>query len=242
MLGNPSHANYSSGGAYQDAVARNRAARGLPCVTIDLGIVKSVGFVAEAEKSVPGRLLDTESFRALEEAELHKLIDYAVRVPIRQVRTSQVVTGLAGSAVRKQSASWARELRFAPLAVEDQPRSAQGAAERVRRRESAAASLKLHLASIQSTEEAVNLVKKAILSKLSDMFMMSEEDIDVMQPVSKYGADSLVAIELRNCLVPNTRCEMSIFDLLGAKSLRDLATNIAGRSKAISISKFEVEY
>jgi hypothetical protein len=38
---------------------------------------------------------------------------------------------------------------------------------------------------------------------------------------------------LRSWLVPMTQCEMSIFDLLGAASPKDLAKELIGRSKLV---------
>ncbi|PVH94007.1 putative FSP1 [Periconia macrospinosa] len=46
-LGNASQSNYAAGGTFQDAFAQWRVSRGLPCVSIDLPAVKSVGYVAE---------------------------------------------------------------------------------------------------------------------------------------------------------------------------------------------------
>jgi hypothetical protein len=122
VAGNPSQANYGAGGAFQDAIARRRAARGAPWVTLDLGPVNSVGFVAEADQAVAGRLLGSGYFRPLEETDFHQLLDYAARAPVRSVRTAQIIAGLAGSAVGNSSstASWTRELRFARLAGDDE--------------------------------------------------------------------------------------------------------------------------
>ncbi|KAI1205736.1 reducing type I polyketide synthase [Annulohypoxylon truncatum] len=240
VTGNPSQGNYGAGGAFQDAIARRRAARGLPCVTIDLGPVKSVGFVAE-DKSVADRLLGSGHFRPLEETDLWQLMDYAVRVPVRSVRTAQVIAGIAGSAVRNQNttAPWTRELRFAKLASDDEELNGSSLAETsdpTKARGSAAANLKQRLAGTQSTEEVAELIEQAVINKVADMFVVPEEDIEATQPLSKYGVDSLVAVELRNWLVPATQCEISIFDLLGAKSLRDLAQNIARISQAAPVS------
>jgi len=231
MAGNPSQANYTAGGAFQDAVARNRAAHGLPCVTIDLGLVTDLGYLADTgRQQLSQRLETTEQFRVIQETDLHRLIDYGVRVPLRPVRTSQVVTGLAGSAVRKQRIPWTRELRFAALAADDD-RYQKGTNKQEQEGISVATNLVQSLASAQDADEAAELVEKVIIGKLCDMFARSAEDIDTTHPLSKYGVDSLVAIELRNWLVSTTRCDMSIFELLGAKSLRELASTIGKRNK-----------
>ncbi|KAH7316922.1 KR domain-containing protein [Stachybotrys elegans] len=215
LAGNPSQANYGAGGAFQDAMARMRASRGLPCVTVDLGPVKSVGFVAEADKST----------------DLHQLMDYIVRVPVRQVRTSQVIAGISGGAIGNptSTASWTRESRFANLSGDDDALngSEQDGRSVATKGGSAASTLKHRLSGAQSSEDVADVVEKAIINKLSDMFVVPEDDIEASQPLSKYGVDSLVAVELRNWLVPAAQCEISIFDLLGAKSLRDLAFTIA---------------
>ncbi|KAM7211644.1 hypothetical protein V8F06_012970 [Rhypophila decipiens] len=234
MAGNPSQANYTAGGAFQDAVARNRAAQGLPCVTIDLGLVTDLGYLADAGKDQLSKQLETTvQFRVIQETDLHRLVDYGVREPLRPICTSQVVTGLAGSAVRKQRIPWTRELRFAALAADDD-RNQNGSSKQEQDGASATINLAQALGGAQDAEEAAELVEKAVIAKLSDMFARPVEDIDATQPLSKYGVDSLVAVEFRNWLVFTTRCDMSIFDLLGAKSLRDLAGTVGKRNKATS--------
>jgi acyl carrier protein len=96
--------------------------------------------------------------------------------------------------------------------------------------------LKENLAAARSAGEAGSVVERAVVGKLANMFVIPEEDIDATQPLSKYGVDSLVAVELRNWLVPMTQCEMSIFDLLGVASLKDLAKEIVSRSKLVYLS------
>ncbi|KAE9965587.1 hypothetical protein BLS_007521 [Venturia inaequalis] len=47
IVGNPGQANYAAGNTYQDALARYRTANGLKATSLDLGMILSVGFVAE---------------------------------------------------------------------------------------------------------------------------------------------------------------------------------------------------
>lgn len=228
VIGSASQGNYSAGGAFQDALSRRRAASGLPCVAIDLGMVSGVGFVAESDSSVSNRLVN-HGHRPISETEMLQLIDYAVRFPLRSPRTAQVVSGLAGSAIQRQGAGWTRERRFAALRDDE---DARGAAVVTKR--SGGAGLKERLAAARSAEQAGEVVEQAVISKLADMFVIPEEEIDAGQPLAKYGVDSLVAVELRNWLVPMTQCEMSIFELLGAENLRELARGIVGRSKLVN--------
>jgi acyl transferase domain-containing protein/NADPH:quinone reductase-like Zn-dependent oxidoreductase/SAM-dependent methyltransferase len=81
ILGWASQANYAAGGTYQDALARWRQASGLPAVSIDIGVVKGVGYVAESRavsdrlrKAGPSLMLPDETvLRAIAAAVLHSL-------------------------------------------------------------------------------------------------------------------------------------------------------------------------
>ncbi|KAH6854209.1 reducing type I polyketide synthase [Chaetomium sp. MPI-CAGE-AT-0009] len=236
VLGSASQANYAAGGSFQDAVARRRAAAGLPCVAIDLGMVDGVGYVADSDASVAARLV-AAGHRPLSEADMLRLIDYAVRQPVRgvSVRTAQVVVGIAGSVLNKNGSGsgpgWARETRFAALRDDGDDARDPAAA---RKGGSGLGGLRERLAGARGFDEAAGLVEGALVGKLADMFVIPEQDIDATRPLAKHGVDSLVAVELRNWIVPMMQCEMSIFDLLRASSLRELAKKIAKRSKLVS--------
>lgn len=225
VIGSASQANYTAGGTFQDAVARHRAAAGLPCITIDLGMVDGVGYVAENKDGVADRLL-ASGHRPLAENDVLQLLDYCIRHPRRSPRTAQIITGLASTAVRKQI--WGKESRFAAL-DDDNAGQGDGSGVKAGGAGKGGAALKERLRNASTVEEASDLVEKAVVEKLADMFVIPEQDIDATRSLAQYGVDSLVAVELRNWLVPMTQCEMSIFDLLGAASLRGLAGSIAER-------------
>ncbi|KAI0109091.1 putative polyketide synthase [Nemania sp. FL0031] len=221
MLGNPSQANYGAGGAYQDAIARRRASKGWAAVAIDLGLVQSIGFVAETA-SVEERLLKT-GLRPISEAEVMALIEQGIRKPRRSVRTSQVISGL------KDIIS---DPRFALLRNAGGQAGAGDASGRTTGL-GKEASLSEQIAQARTADEATAAVQQAVVAKVSDMFVLQQSDIDPSLPLSRYGVDSLVAVELRNWLVPNARIEMSIFDLLGSPSLFELSKSVVKRSKGV---------
>ncbi|KAH6637272.1 KR domain-containing protein [Chaetomium tenue] len=197
VLGSASQANYAAGGSFQDAVARRRAAAGLPGVAIDLGMVDGVGYVADSDKSVAERLVNA-GHKPLSEVDMLRLIDYAVRRPVRGggegggVKTAQVVVGLAGSVLKTGNKSggpgWARERRFAALRDEDGDDARDSAAGR--KGGSGLGGLRERLAAARGLDEAAGLVEGAIIGKLADMFVIPEQDIDATRPLVKHGVDS----------------------------------------------------
>lgn len=51
IAGKSSQANYAAGGSFQDKIARRRANQDLSAVSTDLGMVRSVGYIAEQRRS-----------------------------------------------------------------------------------------------------------------------------------------------------------------------------------------------
>ncbi|KAK4866744.1 hypothetical protein LT330_007907 [Penicillium expansum] len=227
VVGNASQANYGAGGSYQDALARHRAVQGLPGVSLDLGMVQSVGWLAE-NKVVGDRLL-REGYRPLSEEEVLQLVESAIRDPVRTPDTSQVVTGIAGFAPEAPDAAasgWRSDPRFTGLQLRPGAAHAPGLVTPT----TSLRSLKQALAEAISAEQPVApLITHAVIEKLSEMFATPVSEIDPCMPLSRYGVDSLVAVELRNWLVAQSGCEMSIFDVMGSASLSALADKIADR-------------
>ena len=225
VLGNTSQANYAAGGTFQDAFARYRTSQGLPAVSIDLGMVKSVGYVAET-KGVAERLAKI-GYRPLEEEEVLRIIEAAVRTPLRQQqRHSQVITGLA-QFEKVDDIVWREELRFTGLQrLQTSGSKSAGDAK-------GGDSFGHLLSKAASLDEAADHVANAIINKLSEMFMLAVAEIDKSQELGKYGVDSLVAVELRNWLVSRMQTEVSIFDILQSASLMVLAEKAAAKSKFV---------
>jgi aryl carrier-like protein len=229
-LGGTSQANYSAGGAFQDAFARMSSLRGHPTVSIDIGMVPSIGFVAET-KGVAERLTKI-GFRPVEEEEVLRLVECAIRTPLRHPGTqrhSQIITGLL-QFENVDNVSWREDLRFTGLRRLRASKS-RGSTDGLMTESNV--SFELLLSNSASLAEATDHITDAMANKLAEMFMVSVTEIDKSQALSKCGVDSLVAVELRNWLVSKLQTEISIFDILQSVSLIAVAAKAATKSKFV---------
>ncbi|OCL05917.1 reducing type I polyketide synthase [Glonium stellatum] len=226
--GNSSQANYAAGGTFQDAMARYRTAKGLPAVSLDLGMVKSVGYVAET-KGVADRLT-RQGYRLIEEDEVLRLIEAAILNPIRQCHSSQIITGICtGVGADWGDAPWRDDLRFSSLRQVHSSRTDSGGSN------NGTVDLKSQLTGALAWIDAVDFICNAIVKKLSEMFAIPEAEINKSAPMSRYGVDSLVAVELRNWLASSAQGETSIFDVMQSPSLTALATSVALKSRFVDL-------
>lgn len=232
VAGNSSQANYAAGGAFQDALARHRASKGLAAVSLDLGMVGSVGYVAETEGVV--ERLRRQGYSLVQQEDVLALIENAMRKPVRpESRSAQVLIGIAsddgGGDDDASSSPWKLDPRFKDL------RQLVGAGGQ------AAAGVGgdgLNLADVlrdgkAAWEDVVEAVCDSIVVKLARMFGTPPDEVEKSASMAQYGVDSLVAVELRNWFATVAQSEISIFDIIQSKSLVALATTACLKSRLI---------
>lgn len=233
VAGNASQSNYSAAGSYQDALARWRVSRGLPAVSVDLGAVKAIGVAAETA-GVLGRLQRT-GHMPLSEDQVLGVLGSAILAPYE----SQVVVGLNSGPGnhwdRTGESQLGRDARFSALRAReiDQIHGKSGSGTT-----GDSSSLASKLATANSSDEATESVATAIAEKLSDIFMIPVNDIELTNRPAQYGIDSLVAVELRNMLVQQAAAEVSIFGIMQSASLAALAADVAAKSTHVSSNLF----
>ncbi|KAL8907696.1 MAG: hypothetical protein Q9207_001265 [Kuettlingeria erythrocarpa] len=229
IVGYASQCNYSAGGTFQDALARHRTAQGLPGVAIDLGVVKSVGYVAENDGTAE-RLKKT-GHTVLSEDDVLKAVESAIASP----HATQLMLGLnTGPGPHWEESPMARDLRFSSLRYRQSAQSPSNASK------GGSTDLGDRIAAASTLDEAVEAVSQTVTKKLVEIFMLAEAEISPSMALSDYGVDSLVAVELRNMLVLRANSETSIFDIMQSTSITALATTVASRSGYINKSLIDV--
>jgi NAD(P)-dependent dehydrogenase (short-subunit alcohol dehydrogenase family) len=233
VAGHMSQANYAAGNTYQDALARHRTANGMPAVTIDLGAVRSVGYVAEREAGGDERLrarVEDVGFGSVDIEAVLEIIEAAIRDPLRgTLADSQIIVGPKFHAFATESAM-RHDRRFGTLRMASQVGLNRAVVSESKF--TTAAFVKAFIAST-SIEAASKLLVDVLSAKLSDIFNIPLSDIGPELPMSRYGVDSLVGVELRNWISSTIKAKVSVFEILQSASLDEFARLVAGKSELI---------
>jgi NADPH:quinone reductase-like Zn-dependent oxidoreductase/acyl carrier protein len=230
IYGNRGQANYAAGCTFQDALCRYRRAKGMTAVSLDLGIMLEIGYIAEA--GGVNALKDWECF-GVNEVEFHALMQAAVAGYTKRDQSilPQVVTGLAtGGGVDDAGIDTPYYFNNPQMAImaktgkQDMDTDALGAGS----------SMRDQLAAVKSMSEAVVLVMNMMVEKVAKCLRTDVQNIETDKPLHSYGVDSLVAVELRNWVFREISAEMSLFDVMSSVPIATLAEKVASKSQLVS--------
>lgn len=232
VTGNPGQANYAAGGAFQDALAYHRRLLGLRAVTVDLGYMIDIGYVAEKDLAEKMRKWESVGMR---EPEFHGLMRTVMKGSYGTNRTvvpAQVVTGYATGSILK-GLQLPRPFYF------DDPRFATAAETTTSTNGSRSANsgtvpsvaLSAKLANVHSITAATEVILEALIEKLAHLLQCPSSDIDADRPLHSFGVDSLVAVEIRNWISKMCIADISLFTIMRSVPMGVLALEIAKKSE-----------
>ncbi len=194
VMGNASQAAYAATSSFQDAFANYRLARGLPAVTIDLGMVTGIGYIAK-HGSVEASLLGA-GFEPILEDECMAIFEAAIAQPFRPVGRGNIVTGLglgrySGGDFLKpmfQHPEFSHARQYARLAAGQETGGPGGAGSATARRVGEV------LRTAKSLAEAQEHILDAVRRKLASLLAVQVDDIHTTRTMNSYGLDSLIAV------------------------------------------------
>ncbi|KAL2831410.1 hypothetical protein BDW59DRAFT_182083 [Aspergillus cavernicola] len=226
VFGNQGQANYAAAGAYEDALAYHRRSQGLKAVTIDLGVMRDSGVIAE--QGTTANLKDFEPF-AISDATFHAMIKKVILDELAGSTTqAQITTGMpTGKSIQATGISrpyFFDDARFAILSQAG-VQNDDGAGGEL--------SIEAQLSRVTSAEEAVPLVQEALVNRVAKFLQTSPTEIDPNKPLYHYGVDSLAAVEMRNWVFREIKSELSLLEVMSASPISQLSLDIASRSKLV---------
>lgn len=236
VIGNASQAPYAASSTFLDAFAHYRRRLGLAASTVDLGVVLGIGYVAEnAELS---QSLERQGFEGTTEKELLALITTAIDNnndddDDNDDVSCQFVTGLGtwdeNSPLVFQEPRFSHFRQMARKSIEF---AAQAPNVSIRLRD--------RLRQVKTTDEAIQQVANGIVSKVSSLSMIPEQEIQLFRPLSDYGIDSLVAVEMRNWVFKEFEAQVTILELLANEPLQSFSKKVCTKSRVFDFDALVV--
>lgn len=241
IIGVSGQSNYAAGNSYQDALTHHRIATGQKAVSLNLGVVLSVGYVAEHERVKT--LLKDKGYMGVREADYLALLDYYCdpRLPVLSHLQCQVVTGLQTPAKLQKlgipepfymQTPMFRHLR--QIRNEGASRSSLAAGAPSSHVSDATLDLQQLLSAATDSADVESLMLDGLTAKVAKSLDVDRGHIDTRKPLHAYGVDSLAAVELRTWLRRDVGAEVAVFDILGNGSVADLAKMAVSRSRFVA--------
>ena len=212
---------------FQDYFASYRRSQGLRAMTIDIGYLLSVGFVAEHDEYVDH--VKAMGLKVMHNSDLHGLLSIAMeqeQAATRPHHPAQIMCGLPHNEY-SEAWYWIADDRFAALRNQHHSNSSSNGGGDISLRE------ELSHCRQEDAATATDLLTRALVGRLARLMMMPESDVDEGKPLSAYGVDSLVAVEVRNWIARETGVDVSVFDLMANVPMRALAGDLAGKCKIL---------
>ena len=229
-IGTPKLASYASGNTYNDGLAQHRRALGLKACAPGFGFVAGMGWVRDNVKISDVHKADWE-LMVVPPAQVLSIIKSAISghvtsgIPMPpQFATVMGTGGELQQTKLIKTRDWFNDPKFFYLAQLDVQRNIS------RSETGGAPDVKTALASATSLAQAAEIVEDALAMKLAHSMSMAPEDLDSSKPVSAYGVDSLVSMEIRNWIGGALKSNTALFDVLDSGPIEDLAAKIAENS------------
>lgn len=206
---------------------------------MDVGLILGIGFVAENVEVLDN--MTSYGFIGVREQEFLAMLQCCITGTSIHDKPvpAQLITGLGTGGMTQYSGAempfWFRDAKFSHMRTIDTQRSVQDFPG------DEGSQLHVQLAQVENMGTATDLVTQALKQKLAKAMMMVVEDIDGEHPVSSYGVDSLVAVEVRTWVFKEIKADISVFDVLSNVPLATLARTIVGRSKYVRETILEGE-
>ena len=242
IIGGSGQSNYCAGNSYQDALTHHRITAGQKAVSLNLGVVLSVGYVAENERVK--FMLRKKGFLGVSEDEYLALLDYYCdpRLPVLSPLECQIVVGLQIPA--ELHAMGIPELFYMQTPLFRHLRQIRSNKSTLLASHTDTSlsqnedgmQIQQHLSAATSLDNAEALTLEGLVNKVSKSLDVDKTQIDTQRPLHTYGIDSLAAVELRTWLKRDIGAEVTVFEILGNSSVAEIARMVTHKSRWVSFS------
>ena len=224
IVGNSGQCSYAAGCAFQDAFAHYRRSKGLPAHSLDCGMIESAGYVSE-NPDIARHLLSL-GWVPVKLHEFLAVLNTIITESTCSGDECQILVGLSGS--KYLSGTILRDAKFTHLQLKSHISGEyiQGCDD---------ANVRRALCKALTPARALDLVQNALLMKISQLLSIPLHEISPSQTFVELGADSLMAVELRNWISKELDAIVQIFEITRKSPIIIFARLLVERSSLVSL-------
>lgn len=230
ILGLPGQSNYAAGNTYMDALARHRVALGERAVSLDLGVMIDDGLLSQ-NPDLMNRVLAYGALQPISREQCFAVLDYYCdpALPILTPPHSQSIIGVGtGAGPGLESIALARQPIFRHLHSNSEDFIFSDHADSEHKTD-----FKQLFSAAASLADAAAVVSQSLIEKLSKtLSTLRQGDVDMDKPLTAYGVDSLLAVELRSWIAKEFLADVAVFEISGGSTFPSVSLLVAARSKA----------
>ena len=238
IFGNRSQSNYAAANTYQDALAYRRRELGLKAVTVNLGIMREVGVLAE--QGAAGYLKEWEIPFGIREKEFHSLMRMVISGETggqKSMVPAQIITGFPTGGMAQKAGIrrpfFFDDPKFSELATAGLGSVADGVPSPAEAKASGTkVALQRLIAEADSITTASDAMTEAMVSRLARSLQSSTSEIDTNKALHSHGVDSLLAIEIVNWVFQEVKVRLSVLEVLATIPISELAMQIVGKTSS----------
>lgn len=223
IIGNAGQANYAAGCTFQDRLALSRRSQGQKAISIDLGVVRGVGVVAESAHLQQRLTASLGKAVEIDENDVLAALDIYCDPLSPSSDSGSIVMGIDGSAGHLGSGLEPPAFMRQPLFSHLNSHNKHGRGEEQK------VDHAVSFRQAKTKEEKSAIVLESLIVKLSRALSIKPEDIDVHQPLHAFGVDSLVAVEIRTWIGHQYAADVAIFELIGGRTLPAICDLVSSR-------------
>lgn len=221
-IGTRGQANYAAGNTFQDALANNQTVSKTHYISLNIGMVEGAAVYKDEKGKAREQNLLQHGLIPVKSEELLAFLDYSISPQAREDPCRQAIIGIDGRSI------YEAENRI--------PTTRSGIFNHVRgaynglARSDAAESHQKAIANAQSRVEVHRIIATAIVHKLSSLIALEDHKIELESPLSEFGINSLIAIQLKSWITQEFHTKIESSEILDEQSIMALSLIVASRS------------
>jgi acyl carrier protein len=233
IVGTRGQANYNAGNAVQDGLAQiqSRTADKTHYLTFSPSMVEGTSAVQNIEIR---KALQRSGLDLVKEGDIDAIFDYILSPTARKDRIAHMTAGFDASSIAQ--ATTVNGTILSPFFTHVQVNKASGPAistPSVNSQQKKPLAFDIFNA---SPEDALAYTTAAVSKKLSALAYVDVATMDLEKPISDFGLDSLIAIEMRNWIKREFKASLQSLEILNEQGVKVLAQKILSRANGTKVT------